>query len=477
MTDKPVFTETDKAIQRELAQNPHVDPGAEGLDIEGPPPDPTVLHLDQWSKRRGEESLESAPKIRKQYRNAGYSELEAEDAAADFVGMSFLPHYKKTNNPEDQYRRAFVDALEESPEYVSMKADTVMDALASEIASWHMSSQYIEFKQEQEKRAEEEGEGEGSGAPGGEEMKDAAREAAGKAAGDASDEVESLNDIRDAIGLGQGDDGNRIPKEELLAMFQRVKGSDRLKAICQYLGRFRRMAQAQQRYRIDAGQEEMVGVTMGGPLEQILPSELAGLADNDMQYEVMRKIVEREYMSWDYDGFAKRAKGPIVVVVDESGSMDGDRVHMAKAIALSLYWVASYQNRWVCLVGFSGGRKGNWLTIKPGESKPNELLDWLEHFYCGGTTCDVPLVELPKKWKKLGCPEGKTDVVVITDAMLRVPDKVKNNFNNWKAESQAKMVTIVIGDQPGDLEAVSDATFSVADLDIEQEAVRKVLSI
>ena len=465
------MSNVDKKIQQELDKDPltgaGLGEGGEGLEgPPPPPPSPTVLKLDKWSRRNGEEALKNAPKIRQQYEMNGHTPVEAEDAAADFVSMAFLPHYRKAKNPKDEFRREFVDALEESVDFVQMKTDTQLDPVASEIASWHFSTEYIQYmqmRQEQEMSKDE--------------QEQAAQEAAGKASKEASDDVEALQSMRDAAGLGPGDDGGKLPKEELLEMFKRVKDSKRLKMICQYLGRYRRLAQAQQRYRVDHGLEEMVGVTMGGPLEQIVPSELAGLGDPNLEVETMRKIVEREYMSWDYDGFAKRAKGPIVVVVDESGSMDGDRVHMAKAIALSLYWVANYQNRWVCLVGFSGGTEGNWLTIEPGQKKPYELLDWLEHFYCGGTTCDVPLVELPKKWKKLGCPEGKTDVVVITDAYLNVPDKVKRDFNGWKEESQAKMVTIVIGDEPGDLADVSDATFTVEDLDVDSDAVSKVLSI
>ena len=91
---------------------------------------------------------------------------------------------------------------------------------------------------------------------------------------------------------------------------------------------------------------------------------------------------------------------------------------------------------------------------------------------------DVPLDVLPSKWAELGCPEGKTDMILITDAIVSIPDELRDRFTTWKTKSQAKLNTIVLG-QPdtGDVESVSDRTWLVPNLDLDQEPVIELMSL
>ena len=67
------------------------------------------------------------------------------------------------------------------------------------------------------------------------------------------------------------------------------------------------------------------------------------------------------------------------------------------------------------------------------------------------------LIELPNRyWKELGCPNGQTDIICITDAIVRVPTDVRDNFLRWKVEAQARLLSLIIQGRPGDLAAVSD---------------------
>ena len=129
-------------------------------------------------------------------------------------------------------------------------------------------------------------------------------------------------------------------------------------------------------------------------------------------------------------------------------------------------------------IAFSGGREGRLLPLPPGRWDEVALAEWLTAFLGGGTTCDVPLVELPNRyWKELACPAGQTDIICITDAIVRVPGEVKDHFLHWKAQVQARLLSLIIQGRAGDLAAVSDEVHLVPSLAVTQAAVERVLAI
>jgi len=77
-----------------------------------------------------------------------------------------------------------------------------------------------------------------------------------------------------------------------------------------------------------------------------LPVELARLADPEFELDALRRIVERQALCREHHAIEPVGKGPIIVVLDESGSMDGEKCHTAKALALALAWIARQQRRW-----------------------------------------------------------------------------------------------------------------------------------
>jgi uncharacterized protein with von Willebrand factor type A (vWA) domain len=139
--------------------------------------------------------------------------------------------------------------------------------------------------------------------------------------------------------------------------------------------------------------------------------------------------------------------------------------------------VARHQRRFCCLVGYSGGREGTFLVIPPGRQDDAALLGWLEHFYGAGTTLDVPLDVLPQRWEALGCPKGKTDLVLLTDGIVGLPAEIEQRFLAWKAAEKVRVITLLIGCEAGPLNRVSDETHRVSGVDVREEAVARCLSV
>src|SRR5262245_28319228 len=158
-------------------------------------------------------------------------------------------------------------------------------------------------------------------------------------------------------------------------------------------------------------------------------------------------------------------------------SMSGDKAHTAKALALALAWIARQQRRWCGLCAYSGDTGERLLALPPARWDEAALLDWLEAFLGGGSSIDVPVRELPGYWRRLGAPDGDTDVLFITDAICRIPSDVRERFLEWKRQAQARLITLVVEGEPGDLTAISDEVYQVPSLAVTEEAVGRALSL
>jgi uncharacterized protein with von Willebrand factor type A (vWA) domain len=223
--------------------------------------------------------------------------------------------------------------------------------------------------------------------------------------------------------------------------------------------------------------DDLVGVTLGGDVGKLLPAELARLAIPDCEDDVLRRLMERQAQCREHRAVEPVARGPIVVVADESGSMEGEKAHTAKALALALAWIARQQRRWCGLCAYSGDTGERLLALPPHRWDEAALLDWLEPFLGGGSSIDVPVRELPGYWRRLGAPAGDTDVLFLTDAICRIPSDVQERFLGWKRQAQARLITLVVEGEPGDLTALSDEVYQVPSLAVTEEAVGRVLSL
>lgn len=300
--------------------------------------------------------------------------------------------------------------------------------------------------------------------------------AVGKAVAEAEREVSELNEATAALGMGAGEAGSNDPRA-IATLFKRVRGNPGLRKICELAGRFRRVAQSKQRMKVSHGLDAVVGVEPGGDIGRLLPSELVKLAVPELELDTLRRIIEREALCREHHSVEPVGKGPIIVVADESGSMEGAKVHTAKALALALAWIARRQKRWCGLVAYSGSSGERLLALPPTRWNETALCDWLSAFIGKGSELDLPIEELPRMYKEIGAPQGVTDVIFITDARARIPRELRERFLTWKQSSKARVISLVIDHPPGDLAHVSDEVHTVRSLDPGDEAVGRVLSL
>ena len=434
------------------------------------PASATALELDSWALRRGREVLEGSPFL--QGLGMGC------EAVADFHAAAFLPDPVLLDSCMDPVRREFLAQMLGTPEYRALHTSTALKEDASEIAAAAFAEQFASLAREAEGKDDGEGKAGGKGegdATDGMAAEMAAMRAAGKALARASEEVEAMREAAVALGIGPGSPGSNDPRA-VAEMFRRVRNDPALRRICEMAGRFRRVAQSRQRRKTSHGVDEIVGVEVGGDLGKLLPVELARLALPELELDTLRRLAERHCMQRETRGVERVGKGPVIVTVDESGSMLGQKAHAAKALALAVAWIARKQKRWCALVAYSGGSGERLLALPPGRWDEVAVMDWLCAFIGRGSDIDVPVREMPRIYEELEAPAGRTDVLFLTDAQCLLPPESRNRFLDWKRQAKARLVTLVIQGTPGDLAAISDECHCVDALAASEEAVGRALS-
>jgi len=208
-----------------------------------------------------------------------------------------------------------------------------------------------------------------------------------------------------------------------------VKDADELKqkmiAIAKLAGRMYEKFGYQRKDQPNDDPEEAIGATTGGDIDRVLPTELAMLGDPDTADVQAMKILQDRATITQMKGREAKTRGPLVLVIDESGSMhDGDngwgvtrnkyagRNTWAKAAAVALTRIAWSEDRAVVAVHF-----GNGTEVQPVPKDDHRaLFEMARCFLGGGTNFGSALAQGREEVGDLAA-QGHTgaDIVLITD--------------------------------------------------------------
>jgi uncharacterized protein with von Willebrand factor type A (vWA) domain len=139
--------------------------------------------------------------------------------------------------------------------------------------------------------------------------------------GQANDAINAFGGGYDAdFGTENGAGGrNSLSTKEKLVIAQQVGHSQKLQQIAAVCGRFTRIALQQQKTRVKHPPDEINSIITGSEVELLLPSEIALLADPDLEDLFYLRFAERGLMQYDLIGHEPEGQGPIIIAIDESG--------------------------------------------------------------------------------------------------------------------------------------------------------------
>jgi len=169
-----------------------------------------------------------------------------------------------------------------------------------------------------------------------------------------------------------------------------------------------------------------IGIKPGDDIQRAVLIARAMMADRDFEPMFWYKYAHKEIPVVEYEAPKQYGeRGPVVVLVDESMSMAGGRVEIAKALAFAIRKAVADDGRKCTIVSFSS-RVGRVLWP---DAKPSEVLEFLTSFMGGGTDFDEALSFGLKAVKELAKEGEKSDLVMITDGqceVLREYEDIKN---------------------------------------------------
>lgn len=240
--------------------------------------------------------------------------------------------------------------------------------------------------------------------------------------------------------------GARVAAEVRLELGRRLARNRRLGELARLVGRFKQQARALRRRRLERAVAETYAVERGSELGRLIPAELVALSHRALARDLKRRMLEGALMQYRLAEPDQKGKGPMVVCVDVSSSMQGDKELWAKAVCLTLMDIARRQRRLFRAVLFASGEQSlkvlDLNRRRRYEPELSKVLELAEYFPGGGTDFERPLTAavglLAEKQLKRG------DVVIITDGEAQVSPEWLARLGERKRELDFSIFAVLV---------------------------------
>ncbi len=265
------------------------------------------------------------------------------------------------------------------------------------------------------------------------------------------DSVRETSEMISNWGLERSGSYSKRPVNQKMELLNKLRSSAKLQQIARLAGRYRRLALQTKREQVKRGMDEQHSITQGKDLGRLIPTEWMRLKHPLTKKMFKSDFIEGKTLVYEIRGKEKKAKGPIITCIDESGSMSGLPEVWAKSVALALLEIAREQKRDFYVIHFSSGARMEQLHtnefLKENLFDIEQMIDMAEYFECGGTEFEPPL-----DWARTKIGEGKqwkkADIIFVTDGESAVTHQWLENFNTWKKENKVAIYSVLIDSGP-----------------------------
>ena len=267
---------------------------------------------------------------------------------------------------------------------------------------------------------------------GGQPGRAAMRKAARKAAKD-------IEQVKGLIALG-ADNSASQPKASDVEAALKLARKVNLRELLRLVGRLMGEASARAAKVMNLSVQEVASIEPGNDLARLISSEFSlianGAGSEELELLFYQRWLERQLLQYQIIPPKRKMRGPIVVLVDSSGSMDGSSWVVAQAVTLSMIMLARKQKRQV------------WGVLFDSRAQPAVKLDslqttlkFLSTFLGGGTSFDSALKEGLKVIEE---QEHRADLVMVTDGWSDVDKETKDRLR--RSGARLHMVLVPGGD-------------------------------
>ncbi|MHB1418033.1 MAG: vWA domain-containing protein [Bacillota bacterium] len=304
---------------------------------------------------------------------------------------------------------------------------------------------------------------------------EALTQAVSAASSAAREQTQQVDNLLSGLGYGTGD-GNpqQVPVRDRLQLADYLRTMPKVQDIAHLTGRMKDIAIKKQKSK-SRDSTEIGDIAFGNDPGKILASELVLLNRPEARQDFLLRFAEGKVMQLAPRGKERLGKGPIVSIIDTSGSMK-NLDSEAKAVMLALLAIARKQKRAFAAINFSSANQCRvWEFPEPKKISPGEIVEMAQLFYNGGTDFQVPLnkaVDVIKKSKF-----KKADITMITDGDSRMDDNWLKWFLQIKKELQFQVIGIHLGyDSDAIIRKFADKVVK-ADSLFDEQVAQAVLAI
>jgi uncharacterized protein with von Willebrand factor type A (vWA) domain len=209
---------------------------------------------------------------------------------------------------------------------------------------------------------------------------------------------------------------------------------------------------------------ETRGITRSDDISRMLPSELVFLGHPQLKMLWHARRAEKALLTYRVEGVLSEhvltenenalleskpekkerlERGPIIVCLDTSGSMQGTPEMVAKALTLEAMRVALTEKRACYLYAFSGPQEVIEHQLELTAQGLTKFMAFLIQSFHGGTDIQAPL---EKAVAKLDTEEWKrADIMIVTDGEFSVPSHTVELINKAKEKNKLRVHGVLVG--------------------------------
>jgi uncharacterized protein with von Willebrand factor type A (vWA) domain len=215
------------------------------------------------------------------------------------------------------------------------------------------------------------------------------------------------------------------------------------------------------------GKNRIQTVRFSDSINNLLPMEAAKLLNPSLKRKFYADMLEGKLLSYQllgkhYTGPPRiKPRGPMIVLVDTSGSMHGAPQTLAKSAVLAMAKRMLSQQRDMKVILFASTSQHLEIELSSRKKMSEKFLNFLIYTFGGGTDFNTALASGLKSLKEKDFQGA--DLLFITDGKSEVSDElVLARWEEAKKKYNAKVYSLIVGDSgAGGLSKISDYTYLV----------------
>ncbi|SEL29562.1 VWA domain-containing protein [Paenibacillus sp. OK003] len=418
----------------------------------------SVLNTDAYDRRRFGQLMEMSGKLKKIGKEGKNIFPLIQPLMSDlWAGLFKMKPELLDEVPEELgMNRQLMERIMTDQGYLDFREFTRLDDLAAAIGTTKYSETVLRWLKEQAKQDQDLAEALQHLIQGDQEASQQATDALSaalnqngsqlsqllaEAADEAIETKENVKSILGGIQAGSGDSElKKVPLKEQLFLAEKLSHNKKLKEIAKWAGRMKVIANRKQRSKHKDAIDRN-GIRQGCDIEQLLPMELGSYASPISKLDFLRRYAEGQTLQYDTKGKEHLGKGPIILCLDQSGSMKGQDT-ISKGFALALMSIARKQRRDFAWIPFSS-HASDAIIYEQGKIEVQDMIQLVTVFLDGGTNFVQPLNKASEIIKQSRF--NQADIIFVTDGEAHVNHDFLKAWTSLKEQKGFSVLSLLLG--------------------------------